>query len=164
MTVHLPARTGTRGYPARSATASRFDSSTHRDGFDGLTLDALGGALLLEQHRRWAPHEPLLDAIARRSFGKDATVYLKRRWSGDPAERGRASWTSAKLDESTANSAATETIAASPRRGASVIAREPGPGSLAFGLWLTGEETSACFSISTDARPLAGKFRGGDAC
>ena len=133
------------------------------DGFDGLTLDALGGALLLEQHRRWAPHEPLLDAIARRSFGKDATVYLKRRWSGDPAERGGALVTGrpAKLDESTANSAATETIAASPRRGASVIAREPGPGSLAFGLWLTGEEHVGVFLDSRPTRDRVGEISRG---
>ena len=138
------------------------------DGFDGLTLDALGGALLLEQHRRWAPHEPLLDAIARRSFGKDATVYLKRRWSGDPAERGGALVTGRPARaaamtgaESTANSAATKTIAASPRRGASVIAREPGPGSLAFGLWLTGEEHVGVFLDSRPTRDRVGEISRG---
>ena len=65
------------------------------DGFDGLTLDLIGGAFLLEQHRRWAPVAPLSDALRRRRFFADdgvtpPRVYLKKRWSRDPGERGGA--------------------------------------------------------------------------
>ena len=165
----------------RDGVALRLVNGTG-DGFDGLTLDALGGALLLEQHRRWAPHEPLLDAIARRSFGRDATVYLKRRWSGDPVERGGAlvrgppvgnvaettrglrretvetirDDDETETTETTGTTGTTELAASSCTRGASVIAREPGPGSLAFGLWLTGEEHVGVF---LDSRPTRDRVR-----
>ena len=58
------------------------------DGFDGVTVDLLGPAILVEQHRRWAACvDPLLKAVSTR-LGKDTPVYLKRRWSRAPGERG----------------------------------------------------------------------------
>ena len=54
------------------------------DGFDGVTVDLLGPAILVEQHRRWAACvDPLLKAVSTR-LGKDTPVYLKRRWSRAP--------------------------------------------------------------------------------
>jgi hypothetical protein len=62
------------------------------DGFDGLTVELIGTAILLEQHRQWAAYEPLLAALRNRlgkdRFGKSVPVFLKKRWSRDPLERG----------------------------------------------------------------------------
>jgi len=58
------------------------------DGFDGLTVDLIGPALLLEEHRRWAVSAPLLAAIKTRLGGVGLSMFVKKRWSRDPAQRG----------------------------------------------------------------------------
>lgn len=50
------------------------------DGLDGLTVDRYGPALLVEQHRREAPPEPLVEALTAR-FGEARPIFLKRRCS-----------------------------------------------------------------------------------
>jgi 23S rRNA (cytosine1962-C5)-methyltransferase len=55
------------------------------DGLDGLTVDRLGPAVLVERHRRDAAAEPLVDALDRR-LGSGVPVFLKERWSSDPRE------------------------------------------------------------------------------
>jgi len=48
------------------------------DGFDGLTVDLYGPALLVEQHRPEADAEPLLDALAFR-YDDDHPIFFKHR-------------------------------------------------------------------------------------
>jgi 23S rRNA (cytosine1962-C5)-methyltransferase len=59
------------------------------DGFEGLTIDRYGQALLVEQHRLEAAPGPLIDALAA-SFDDDRPIFFKRRCSRDEADR--AGW------------------------------------------------------------------------
>jgi 23S rRNA (cytosine1962-C5)-methyltransferase len=52
------------------------------DGMDGLTVDRLGPAFLVERHQRSAVAERLVEAIATRC-GERAAIFLKERWSTD---------------------------------------------------------------------------------
>lgn len=54
------------------------------DGLDGLTVDKLGRAILIERHQRGAPAEQLIVELVRR-YGDVNPIYLKERWSGDSA-------------------------------------------------------------------------------
>ncbi|MCP4677460.1 MAG: class I SAM-dependent rRNA methyltransferase [Deltaproteobacteria bacterium] len=56
------------------------------DGFPGITVDLLGGALLVVAHRREADTRPLIEMLARR-FGDDTPVFQKERWSKENAKR-----------------------------------------------------------------------------
>ena len=50
---------------SRKGTAVRLIHGTG-DAFDGLTVELIGAAVLLEQHRQWAAYEPLLAALRSR--------------------------------------------------------------------------------------------------
>jgi len=56
------------------------------DGFDGLTVDRYGPALLVEQHLRRADPAPLLAALTAR-LGEAQPTFFKQRWSRDEAPR-----------------------------------------------------------------------------
>jgi 23S rRNA (cytosine1962-C5)-methyltransferase len=54
------------------------------DGFEGLTADRWGRAILVERHARGAPAEQLVAELT--PFFPDALIFLKERWSRDPVE------------------------------------------------------------------------------
>jgi 23S rRNA G2069 N7-methylase RlmK/C1962 C5-methylase RlmI len=133
------------------------------DGFDGVTVDLLGPAILVEQHRRWAACvDPLLKAVSTR-LGKETPVYLKRRWSRAPGERGGCLVSGVRVKDDVdgvladaARRAADEAAAKEGKdtHGDRVVVREPGQFGLKFGLWLTGEEHVGVFLDSRPAREL----------
>ncbi len=56
------------------------------DGFDGITVDLLGGVLLVEAHRQGADSRAIIEVLASR-FGTDTPVFLKERWSKESVKR-----------------------------------------------------------------------------
>ena len=142
------------------------------DGFDGATADLLGPAVLVEQHRRWACVDPLLRAVTKR-LGDKTPVYLKRRWSKAPGERGGCLVSGVPV--SGGGEGVDGALAAEARRAADeaaakegkdthrdrVVVREPGDDGLKFGLWLTGEEHVGVFLDSRPARELVRRISNG---
>ncbi|MCK9523069.1 MAG: class I SAM-dependent methyltransferase [Proteobacteria bacterium] len=57
------------------------------DGFAGLTVDSLGPALLVEQHRADADPSALIAALVA-LVGADVPIFLKMRFGRDPAQYG----------------------------------------------------------------------------
>ena len=127
------------------------------DGFDGLTVELVGPAILLEQHRQWASYQPLLAALVTR-LGSEIPMFMKRRWSRDPAARGGVHVSGSALPPMSAGFDLTDgSASAAPESPEDthehrVVVREPGTDGLRFGLWLTGEEHVGVFSDSRLAR------------
>ena len=143
------------------------------DGFDGATADLLGPAVLVEQHRRWACVDPLLRAVTKR-MGEATPVYLKRRWSKAPGERGGCLVSGVPVsgegdgdvDGALADAARRAADEAAAKEGKDthrdwVVVREPGENGLRFGLWLTGEEHVGVFLDSRPARELVRRIARG---
>ncbi len=121
------------------------------DGVDGITVDVLGRAILVEQHRRWAPAEPMTRAVAER-FGADVPVFLKRRWSSDPAARGGVQVSGGALPTPDDDGGDDDESTHANR----VVVKEPGTRGAAFEVWLTGEEH---YGVFLDSRPARERVR-----
>jgi len=108
------------------------------DGFEGLTADRLGSVVLVERHRRDAPAERLIEALAERF--DDAPVFLKERWSRE------------------AGDLAGRQVGGPPIDPDEVIARERG---LSFAVRLVAGEHVGLFLDSRPARALVRRLAGG---
>ena len=144
------------------------------DGFDGVTVDLLGPAVLVEQHRRWACVDPLLRAVAER-LGEATPVYLKRRWSKAPGERGGCLVSGVPVSDggdvhgALADAARRAADEAAVKEGKDthrdgVVVREPGADGLKFGLWLTGEEHVGVFLDSDPRASSCDEYPGERGC
>jgi len=103
------------------------------DGFPGITVDALGGVLLVETHAEEADPQPVIE-LARDHFGTEKPIFLKERWCQDDSRRDG-------------------TQISGPETSPDLVVRERG---LSFALSLTSSEHIGLF---LDTRPARQRIR-----